>query len=103
MTSIDRSPNAGAEPQTVRLDSAKLGYAGFISSIAPEDVAADGGINSVELERRLLEMGFVEGAAIEVLHLGLFGKDPIAVRLGDTRVALRRREAHAILMSSTAV
>ena len=102
MTSIDRAPNAVSDAQDVRLDAAKLGYAGVISSIAAEDVAVDGGIGAVELERRLLEMGFVEGAAIEVLHLGLFGGDPIAVRLGDTRVALRRREARAILMSSAA-
>ena len=46
-----------------------------------------------ELERRLLELGFVEGARVELLHEGLFGKDPIAVRLDDMRVALRRREA----------
>jgi ferrous iron transport protein A len=32
------------------------------------------------------------------LHEGLVGRDPIALRLDDTRVALRRREAHAILI-----
>ena len=57
---------------------------------AVEAVLAD------ELERRLLEMGFVEGARVEVLHEGLFGRDPIAVRVDDTRVALRRREASAV-------
>ena len=46
-----------------------------------------------DLERRLLEMGFVEGAKVEVLHEGLIGRDPIAVRVDDMRVALRRREA----------
>jgi ferrous iron transport protein A len=101
MTSVDRAPDV-IEQHQVRLDAAKLGYSGVISSVATEDVAADGGISAVELERRLLEMGFVEGVAIEVLHLGLFGGDPIAVRLGDARVALRRREAHAILLSSAA-
>jgi len=53
-------------------------------------------VDPAELERRLLEMGFVEGARIEVLHEGLFGRDPIAVRLDDMRVALRRREAAAV-------
>ena len=51
-----------------------------------------------ELERRLLELGFVEGARVELLHEGLFGKDPIAVRLDDMRVALRRREAAHIFV-----
>ncbi len=50
-----------------------------------------------ELERRLLEIGFVEGAAVEIVHEGLFGRDPIAIRINETIVALRRREASAIL------
>jgi len=49
--------------------------------------------HALELERRLLELGFVEGARIEVLHEGLFGRDPIAMKLDDTRIALRRHEA----------
>ncbi|MDZ5646621.1 FeoA family protein [Nitrospirillum sp. BR 11828] len=52
-----------------------------------------------ELERRLLEIGFVEGARVEILHEGLFGRDPIAVKVDDMRVALRRREAEAILVT----
>jgi ferrous iron transport protein A len=43
-------------------------------------------------------LGFVEGALVEVLHQGLFGRDPIAVRVNETTVALRRREAAAILV-----
>jgi ferrous iron transport protein A len=52
----------------------------------------------IELERCLLEMGFVEGAAVEVLHEGALGRDPIAVRVDDMCVALRRREANAVLI-----
>ena len=51
-----------------------------------------------ELESRLIEMGFVEGARVEILHEGMFGKDPIAVRVDDATVAIRRREAMAILV-----
>jgi ferrous iron transport protein A len=54
-------------------------------------MAEAGNIN--ELERRLLELGFVEGASVEVLHEGVIGHDPILVRVNDTRIALRRREA----------
>ena len=53
---------------------------------------------SSELERRLLEIGFVEGAEVEILHEGFIGKDPIAVRVDDMSVALRRREANAIMI-----
>jgi ferrous iron transport protein A len=52
----------------------------------------------MELERRLLELGFVEGAEVEVLHEGPMGRDPIAVRVNDNTIALRRREAMAILV-----
>ena len=55
-----------------------------------------------ELERRLLELGFVEGASVQLLHEGLFGRDPIAVRLDDMRVALRRREAAHVFVRRTA-
>jgi ferrous iron transport protein A len=50
------------------------------------------------MERRLIELGFTEGATVEVLHEGFFGRDPIAVRVNDATVALRRREAMAILV-----
>ena len=49
-----------------------------------------------ELERRLIELGFTEGAHIEILHEGAIGRDPIAVRVNNATVALRRREAMAI-------
>lgn len=52
--------------------------------------------HALELERRLLELGFVEGATVELLHEGLFGRDPIAMKVDDMRVALRRHEAASI-------
>ena len=39
-------------------------------------------------------------AVVELLHQGLFGGDPIAVRVADTTIALRRREAMAILVTA---
>jgi len=52
-----------------------------------------------DVERGLLEMGFVEGACVEVLHYGLLGRDPVAVRINQTMtVALRRCEANAVLV-----
>lgn len=51
---------------------------------------------AAELERRLLELGFVEGAQVELLHEGLFGRNPIALKIDDMRVALRRHEAETI-------
>ena len=47
----------------------------------------------------LLQSTIVEGAAVELLHQGLFGGDPIAVRVAATTIALRRREAMAVVVS----
>ena len=73
--------------------------AGSAAASRPSHVG-DGahGLTAMELERRLLELGFVEGAEVEVLHEGPLGGDPIAVRVNDTTIALRRREAMAILV-----
>jgi ferrous iron transport protein A len=47
--------------------------------------------------RRLRELGFDEGVAVEPLHGGGFvARDPIAVRIGRMTVAIRRTHAAAI-------
>lgn len=61
--------------------------------------ARGAGLPPAELERRLIELGFVEGATVEIIHEGLFGRDPIAIRIADTTMALRRREAMAIVVA----
>jgi ferrous iron transport protein A len=83
--------------QRVPLGLARKGFHGHICTITAAD--APSGIAAAELERRLLELGFVEGAKIEILHEGLVGRDPIAVRVNDATIALRRREAMAILVT----
>lgn len=78
--------------ELTRLSRARPGDRGVIAEVRA-DHAGDHGVDVHELERRLLEFGFVEGASFEILHQGLFGADPIAVKLDDMRVALRRRDA----------
>ncbi|MDO6416320.1 FeoA family protein [Sphingomonas sp. BIUV-7] len=46
--------------------------------------------------RRLRELGFDEGVAIETLHRGPIGLDPIAVRVGRMTIALRKAVAAAV-------
>lgn len=53
-----------------------------------------------ELPGRLLEMGFIEGAMVEVVHEGPVGRDPVGIRLHDCVIALRRHEANAILVGA---
>jgi ferrous iron transport protein A len=90
------NPTLDAEHR-LPLGVARRGFQGRIHAIAAGDTAS--GIPAAELERRLLELGFVEGALIEILHEGLVGRDPIAVRVNDATIALRRREAMAILVT----
>jgi ferrous iron transport protein A len=53
---------------------------------------------SRELTQRLLEIGFVDGAAARIVARGRPGGDPIAVRIGGTTFALRRFEARQVLV-----
>lgn len=83
---------------TIALGNARVGFRGLITALDMTRAPAVG-LPAPELERRLLELGFVEGAAVELLHQGLFGGDPIAVRVAATTIALRRREAMAVVVS----
>lgn len=60
----------------------------------------DGGLfgdtRSSTIARRLLELGFVPGAPLEVVATMWPGHDPLAVRIGGSTFALRRREAETV-------
>ena len=96
-------PVTTAQPATrledgriVRLSAAKPGDRGVIVDVRAESHPGDHGVGVEELQRRLLEFGFVEGARVEVLFEGAIWRDPIAVRLDDMRIALRRRDAEDV-------
>ena len=91
------APTAATAPAISSLGAAPLGFRGRISAVNP----IAGSLPPEELERRLVELGFVEGAMVELLHQGLFGADPIAVRVDGVTIALRRREATAVLVEAT--
>lgn len=79
--------------EPTKLSQARCGDRGVIVQVGDHCHHQD---HALELERRLLELGFVEGATVELLHEGLFGRDPIAMKVDDMRVALRRHEAASI-------
>jgi ferrous iron transport protein A len=80
----------------MRLGLAKRGYSGVIHHLDAAEVSS--ALPAHELESRLIELGFVEGARVEVLHEGIIGRDPIAVRVENVTIAVRRREAMAIVV-----
>jgi ferrous iron transport protein A len=91
---IMTKPN-GTRPY-LPLGLAQRGYSGIIQHL--DAAEAGSALSAVELESRLIELGFVEGARVEVLHEGIVGRDPIAVRVENVTVAVRRREAMAIIV-----
>jgi ferrous iron transport protein A len=46
--------------------------------------------------RKLRNLGFDEGVAIESLYGAPFGRDPLAVRIGRMQIALRLAQARLI-------
>lgn len=75
--------------ETTSLDQLKLGIRARITMI-------DWASLEENEASRLRHFGFDEGVAVEPLHLGPFGKDPLAVRVGRMTVAIRRAHARAV-------
>ena len=73
-------------PALPTLDSLKAGQSATVVHLAPG--AQEGG---VDVQRRLMELGFVPGERIRVLKRVLGG--PLAVKVGESTFALRRFEA----------
>lgn len=87
-----------ADPSlSLRLGEGHPGLKGVIVEVRTPS-ARDASTDPGELELRLLEFGFVEGARVEILHEGPIGGDPIVVRLDDMRIALRRSEAMNVVL-----
>ena len=74
---------------TITLDKLPIRTGGAI-------VGIDWSILTEKDARRLRELGVDEGVAVEKLHKGPFGADPIACRIGRMTVALRTAQAAAI-------
>jgi ferrous iron transport protein A len=61
-----------------------------------QGVHADSPDLDAAMLRRLAELGFIAGEPVQVLRRGPGGRDPLAVRIGDTLFALRKAEARCI-------
>jgi len=68
----------------------KKGECAVVTGLAPHDDA------SQPLLQRLMELGFVPGETVRVMAEAFPRRDPIAVRIGSSTFALRRREAALI-------
>ena len=80
------------DPTHVSLSALSQGSSGLIVGVG----SAAGTGDMTPLERRLLELGFISGEQFEILAEAWPGRDPFVVRIGNTTLALRRREAESI-------
>lgn len=73
------------------LDDLAIGQSARVANVvaigAPDDIA-----------HRLEEIGFTLGEAVAVLTRGVPAGDPLVVRVGQSRFALRRSEAQRVLV-----
>lgn len=75
-------------PSLTTLDALKAGQSATVIHLAQDPQAGS------DVQRRLMELGFVPGEQIRVLKRVMGG--PMAVKVGDSTFALRRFEAALI-------
>ena len=83
------------EPGHVSLSALSPGATGVIVTVGAQSESL------TPLDRRLLEFGFCSGEQVEILAETRPGRDPFVVRVGNTTLALRRREAEHIWVEIT--
>jgi ferrous iron transport protein A len=84
--------NAPFQPEMLSLDQLKVGTKARVLSI-------DWAVLEEAECNRLKHFGFDEDITVEPLHVGPFGRDPIAIRVGRMTVAIRRRHAGAVVVA----
>ena len=78
----------------IPLSRVGVGQSVIVREVRCGSSEAEGG----DIGLRLLELGFVEGERLRVVAQGYPGREPIAVRIGNTTFALRRFEAEHVLV-----
>ena len=76
-----------SESKTMLLSECKPGDEVLIKSLSLEGT----------MRRRLLDLGFVRGSELKVIQRSPLG-DPMAFRVSDTTIALRKEESSKILV-----
>jgi ferrous iron transport protein A len=72
-----------------------------VRAILSADSAVLGDVAGSTIGRRLAELGFVPGEPFHIIEEVWPGGDPLAVRVGSSVFALRRREAYAVMVEVT--
>jgi ferrous iron transport protein A len=89
--------SSGLNPRYVSLSALAPGSSGLVVGVGTPNASMSA------LERRLLELGFISGEQFEILAEAWPGRDPFVVRVGNTTLALRRREAESVWVDPLAM
>ena len=74
---------------------------GFDSERSARITSVDWAALAKDESKRLQALGVDEGAEVAIMHRGIFGtRDPIALRLGNMTIAIRRAHAAAITVEA---
>jgi len=97
------SSSSPTDPASVPLASLHRGDRGVVAEVLETDAGIVGDAAGATIGRRLIEIGFVPGESVQVIEEVWPGGDPMAVRVGTSVFALRRREARAVMVRRGAV
>ncbi len=87
----NQTVSSSADKSTLRrLDTLKLGDQGVVKAVRSADA---------QLRNKLMTMGIVDDTLLEVTNIAPLG-DPITVQVRGFKLALRRSEAHSIVLRS---
>lgn len=99
MTASSSAPSSSGS--AIALSALHKGARGTVVGVRDDDgVIGDEAGGTIVM--RLVELGFVAGESFEIIAESLPGGDPIAVRVGGSCFALRRREASAVMVRPAA-
>ncbi len=79
-----------SSPEAIKLADLPTGSEARVVSVGGADAA------SLELGRRLAELGFLPGEKLRIVARGFLSREPLAVRIGTGTFALRLFEAACI-------
>lgn len=94
------SPEARAPDAPIPLSQLHAGARGRVEGVI-DDESTLGEETGATIVMRLIELGFVPGELFEIIAEARPSGDPLAVRIGGSCFALRRREASAVMVSVT--
>ncbi len=81
------------------LSDLHIGARGTVTGVREDGAVLDDETGATVV-MRLIEIGFVAGERFEIIAEARPGGDPMAVRIGGSCFALRRREAAAIMVAA---